>query len=125
MLCEKLGIKHELSTSYSPQQNGVVERKNRTLVEKVRSMLNFRQLPISFSAEAIVAATYLSNISPTPLVPDKTPHEAWFGVKPKMSHVKIFGFIAYTHVLSQNVEKLDSRDLTCIFIGYFLKSKAI
>lgn len=63
--CVQKGIKHELTAPYSPQQNGVVERKNRTLVEKARSMLSDSALPNTFWAEAIATAVYLSSISPT------------------------------------------------------------
>lgn len=61
--CSKLGVKHDYTAPYSPQQNGAAERKNSTLVEKVRSMLNFKQLLFSFQAEVVSTAVYLSNLS--------------------------------------------------------------
>lgn len=76
MFCSHNGIKHELTTSYTPQQNGVTERKNRTLIKGARSMLNSTKLPNSFWAEELVTAVYLSNISTTHDVNNKTPHEA-------------------------------------------------
>lgn len=101
--CEKLGIKHEFTAPYSPQQNGIAERKNRTLVERARSMMKSKHLPIFFWAEAIATVAYLSNLSPTRAVRGRTPYEAWRGSKPS---------------------KFDDRAQKTIFIGYSSESKA-
>lgn len=74
--CEQKGVKHELSASYTPQQNGITKRKNRTLVEKSRSMLKASGLAKYFWHDTISIAAYISNISPTYVVQGKTPHEA-------------------------------------------------
>lgn len=86
------GIVHERTVPYTPQQNGVSERMNRTLVESVRSMLCNAQLPKKFWAEATMTAVYLRNRSPTVAVPEKkpVPVERWFGKKPGLSHLKVF-----------------------------------
>jgi len=115
---------NSLHPSYSPQQNGVAERKNRTLVERARSMLNSKNLQINLWAEAIATAVYLSNLSPTKAVMDRTPYEAWFGTKPNVSHLKIFGCITYTKIPVQNLQKLDNRAQKGIFVGYCADSKA-
>lgn len=87
MFCENIGIKHEFMAPYSPQQNGVVERKNRTLVERAKNMLISKHLPSScFWVEAISTTVYLTNLSLTKAVMDRTPYEAWFGNKAKVSH---------------------------------------
>ena len=114
----KEGIKHELTIPYCPEQNGVAERLNRTLVEMVRSMLADSELPKSFWAEALATATYLRNRSPTKAVEGKTPYEALYGVKPKVGHLRVFGCTAYSHVPKHERLKLDDKARKCIFLGY-------
>ena len=75
----------------TPQQNGVAERLNRTLVETVRSMLIDSKLPHKFWAEALSTATYLRNRSPTKAIEGMTPHEAWTKEKPQVEHLRVFG----------------------------------
>ncbi|KAJ4754257.1 polyprotein [Rhynchospora pubera] len=121
--CEAEGIHHELTVPYTPEQNGVAERKNRTIVEMARSMLKTKGLPNLFWAEAVATAVYLLNLSPTKAVMNKTPFEAWFERKPAIGHLKVFGCIAYTLVNSQSRKKLDEKSEKCIFIGYCTQSK--
>lgn len=121
LFCEENGICRELTTPYTPQQNGVAERKNRTVVEMARSLLNARGLPVHFWGEAVATAVYLLNISPTKAVLDQTPYEAWMGRKPRV-HLKVFGCIAYALVNLRS--KLDEKSEKCIFIGYSPQSKA-
>ena len=73
----KEGIKHELTIPHTPQQNGVAERLNRTLIEGVRTMLADSKLPHRFWAEALSTAVYLRNRSPTKALEGVTPYEAW------------------------------------------------
>ena len=74
--CKKEGIKHELTTSYTPQQNGVFERKNRTLVSTILAMLSYSKLPKIFWGEALHTTNYLQNRSPTKaIIENKTPFE--------------------------------------------------
>ncbi|CAH9081524.1 unnamed protein product [Cuscuta europaea] len=120
--CDEHGIRRELTTPYTPQQNGVAERKNRTVVEMARSMMKARQLPNQFWSEAVATAVYLLNISPTKAVQDATPFEVWRLKKPTVSHLKIFGCIAYTLVNLRT--KLDDKTEKCIFVGYSVQSKA-
>ena len=94
----KHGIQHELTVSKTPQQNGVAERMNRTLVESIRSMLADSKLPKCFWAEALSTATYLRNHCPTNAVEGKTPYEAWTGNKPNIGHLRIFGCDTYAHI---------------------------
>ncbi|KAJ0795409.1 putative RNA-directed DNA polymerase [Helianthus annuus] len=117
------GIHHQLTTSYTPQQNGVAERKNRTLMELSRSMLKMKKLPNSYWAEAVACATYLLNRATTKSVQDVTPHEAWSGNKPSVDHLRIFGSIAYSHIPKQHRGKLDDKVEKTIFIGYSENSK--
>jgi len=121
--CKKHGIKTELTVRRTPQQNGVAKRKNRTIVEMARSMLQSKNLPKYFWVEAINTTVYILNRSSTKAVPNQTPYEAWFKRKPKVEHFRIFGCIAYAHILKENREKLDEKGEKCIFIGYSNESK--
>ena len=96
--CATHGIRRPLTVPRSPQQNGVVERKNRTILNMARSMLKARNMPKEFWAEAVSCAVYLSNCSPTSNLKDQTPQEAWSGRKPSANHLHVFGSITYTHV---------------------------
>ncbi|KAE8725698.1 hypothetical protein F3Y22_tig00008235pilonHSYRG00018 [Hibiscus syriacus] len=100
-----VGIRRELTAPCTPKQNGVAERKNRTVVEMARSLLKAKKLPNDFQAEAIATVVYLLNISPTKAVLNCTPHESWRGTKPSVNHLKIFGCLAYVLVSSQNRKK--------------------
>lgn len=122
--CESNGIHRELTTPYTPEQNGIAERKNRTTVEMARSLLQAKNLPNSLWGEAVATSIYLLNISPTRAVWNKTPFEVWSGKKPSVSHLKIFGCIAYTLISQQNRQKLDCKSEKCIFVGYSSQSKA-
>ena len=93
------GIHHELTVSYSPQQNWVAERMNHTLMESARSMLAHAGLPDSYWAEAVATAAYLRNRMPTTALHQKvTPYELWYGRKPNLSHLRVFGCMAYAHI---------------------------
>ena len=119
----KEGIKHEYTILKTPQQNGVSERMNRTLVEAVRSMLVDAKLPHRFWAEALSTAAYLINRSPTKTLGEKTPFEAWYGKKPCVKHLKVFGCTVYSHVAKDERKKLDPKAKKCIFLGYAAQRK--
>ena len=121
--CKEQGINRQLTIRHTPQQNGVAERKNRTIVEMARSMLKGKELPNSFWAEAVSSVVYILNQSPTKAVRDKTPFEAWHGRKPVVSQLKVFGCIAYSLVPAQNREKFDEKGEKLIFVGYSDESK--
>lgn len=114
----KEGIKHELTAPHTPQQNGVAERLNRTLVEGVRTMLADSKLPKKFWAEALSTKVYLWNRSPTKALEEITPHEAWSGNKPDVSFLRVFGCRAYAHKPRVERSKLDSKTRRCVLLGY-------
>ncbi|KAK1437640.1 hypothetical protein QVD17_03434 [Tagetes erecta] len=116
--CEAAGIKRELTIPYTPQHNGVVERKNRTIMNLVRSMLKDKELPNVLWAEAVSTAVHVLNRSPTKALVDQTPLEAWSGTKPTVTRFKVFGCIAYGLIPSKKRRKLDSKSEKNIFIGY-------
>nr|GEW32407.1 retrovirus-related Pol polyprotein from transposon TNT 1-94 [Tanacetum cinerariifolium] len=98
--CDEYGIKRELTVPYTPEQNGIAERKNRTIVEMARSMLKTKNLEDEFWAEAVATVIYLINISPTKVVWNVTPYEAWYESKPSVSHLRIFGCTCYAIISS-------------------------
>jgi transposase InsO family protein len=99
--CEDRGIKHFLTAPYTPQQNGVVERRNQTVVAMARSLLKSMGVPARFWGEAVVTAVYLLNRSPTKSVAGMTPYQAWHEKKPNVKHLHTFGCIAHVKKLVQ------------------------
>uniref|UniRef100_W8AQ86 Retrovirus-related Pol polyprotein from transposon TNT 1-94 n=1 Tax=Ceratitis capitata TaxID=7213 RepID=W8AQ86_CERCA len=85
------GIRHQTTVAYSPQQNGVAERANRTIVEMARCMINESKLPQTMWAEAVSTAVYIRNRCPTNVLGQATPYEKWHGRKPSVSHFRTFG----------------------------------
>ena len=81
------GIQHQLTIPYTPEQNGVAERANHTIVEKARSMLYARDMDLKFWAEAVSTAIYLKNRNPTKALNNMTPEQAWTGEKPSVAHL--------------------------------------
>ncbi|KAK4399641.1 Retrovirus-related Pol polyprotein from transposon TNT 1-94 [Sesamum angolense] len=115
--CEEEGIEHQTTVSYNPQQNGVSERKNRTVMEMARSMLQEKHLPKAFWAEAVYTAVYLLNRCPTKAVQNMTPIEAWSGKKPSAKHLRVFGSICYVHIPTEKRHKLEEKTEKGIFLG--------
>ncbi|GJT95020.1 putative RNA-directed DNA polymerase [Tanacetum coccineum] len=109
------GIVQNLTSPYTPQQNGVSERRNRTLLDMVRSMFNLTTLPLSFWDYALESVVRILNMVPTKKV-DKTPYEIWHGKVPNMSYLKVWGCEAY--VKRDSADKLKQRSVKCIFVGY-------
>jgi hypothetical protein len=116
--CTEQGIKHFTTTPYSPQQNGVVERRNQTVVEMARCMMKSKGVPSRFWGEAVTTAVYLLNRSPTKSVQGRTPYEAWFGKKPSVQHLKTFGCIAHVKKIGPGVNKLSDRSTKMVLLGY-------
>ncbi|KAH9670481.1 hypothetical protein KPL70_017006 [Citrus sinensis] len=94
----KHGITRHKTVRFTPQQNGLAERMNRTLIDKARYLFLNSKLPRSFWAEAVTIACYLVNMSPSAALKFKTPEEVWTGVSANYKHMRIFGCIAYMHV---------------------------
>lgn len=97
--CHQQGIERQITAPYTPQQNGVAERKNRSLVEMARTMIVDQGLPHKFWAEAVYTSVYLQNRLPTKAIEDDiTPIEKWSDHKPAIDHLKIFGSLCFVHV---------------------------
>ncbi|KAK4402106.1 Retrovirus-related Pol polyprotein from transposon TNT 1-94 [Sesamum angolense] len=114
-LCQEFGIKRHRTTPYTPQQNGVAERMNRTLLNKVRCLLISSGLAKSFWGEALLTAAYLINRSPSVPLVGKVPEHVWSGKNVDLSSLRIFGCSAFVF---QNNDKLEPRAQKCVFIGY-------
>ena len=121
--CEDHGISRQFTIPYTPQQNGVVERKNHTFMEVARSMLMASNLDAKFWAKAISTSCYLQNIIPTKVVKKSTPYELWYGFKPSYTHLHIFGCKGYAKIPNEKRHKLYTKTKKCIFIGYNNQSK--
>uniref|UniRef100_A0A2N9GFS8 Integrase catalytic domain-containing protein n=1 Tax=Fagus sylvatica TaxID=28930 RepID=A0A2N9GFS8_FAGSY len=116
--CSEYGIRHEKTVPGTPQHNGVAERINRTIVEKVRCMLRMAKLPKSFWAEAVQTACYLINRSPSVPLDFDIPERVWTGEDASYAHLKVFGCKTFAHVPKEQRLKLDDKATPCIFVGY-------
>lgn len=117
------GIKRQLTIPYTPQQNGVAERANRTLVEMARTMIIHSGLSEGFWAEAVRTSSYIRNRTTTKILQDQTPYEIWNGYKPAVGHLKVFGVKAV--VLDKtSTKKFAPKGTECVMIGYSETSKA-
>jgi hypothetical protein len=121
--CNKNGISRELTQAATPQQNGVAERWNRTIIERARSMSIDSNLPNFLWTKAVWTATYLINRSPTRANFGVTPEERYSSRKPDVSHLRIFGCIVYSHIPKTERKKMNSKTRRCLFLGYDEESK--
>ena len=108
-LLAKHGIVHQTTNSYTPEQNGMAERMNRTVVEKGRCLLFEAELEKKFWAEAVNTAVYLKNRTIAAGLGEKTPYEMWYQRKPDVSNLRIFGSIAMVHVAKPRRLKWDKK----------------
>jgi hypothetical protein len=109
---------------YNPQQNGVVERKNKTICEAVKAMMFDQDLPKYLWADATSIAMYIQNRFPHAKLKDKTLEEVSSGIKPKVGHLRIFGCLVYIHVPKEKRTKVEPSGKKGVFLGYNEKSKA-
>ena len=108
-------IVSQLTAPGTPQQNGVAERRNRTMLNMVRSMMSYSSLPLSFWGYALQTTVYIFNVVPSKSI-QHTPLELWSGCKPSLCHILIWG--CTTHVLKGKIGKLEPRTEICLFFGY-------
>ncbi|KAH9707327.1 Integrase catalytic domain-containing protein [Citrus sinensis] len=116
--CKQECIQRQFTVAYTPQQNGVAERINRTLTEKIRAMLRTAGLPNSFWAEAAKTACYIVNRSPSTAIGLKTAMEMWTGKPTDYSYLHAFGCPVYVMYNAQERTKLDPKSRIYIFLGY-------
>ncbi|GJU15320.1 retrovirus-related pol polyprotein from transposon TNT 1-94 [Tanacetum coccineum] len=121
---KKVGISHETYVARSPQQNGVVERRNRTLIKAARTMLIYAKAPLFLWAEAVATACYTQNRSMIRRRHGKTPYELLHDKPPDLSYLHVFGALCYPTNDSENLGKLQPKADIGIFIGYAPTKKA-
>jgi hypothetical protein len=115
---------HQTSAPYTPQQNGVAEYANRTIVEMARSMLCGQGLGREFWAEAVSNVVYTHNQYPNKALKAMTPEEVWSSKKPCIAHMRVLGCIAFAKVSDEKRSKLDAKGIKCLFLGYCEGTKA-
>lgn len=122
--CDKNGIQRHLTTPYSPQQNGVVERRNRTLLEMTRSVLKHMHVPNTLWGEAVRHSTYLINHLAIRALDERTPYEMLRSRKPSLGHLKVFRCVCYARTEAPGRKKLDDRARILVHMGTEPGSKA-
>jgi transposase InsO family protein len=125
IFCGDVGIKRELTTPYNPQQNGVGERNNRTIMEAMKTMIHDQDIPMNLMDEATRTIVYVQNILSNSALGFKTPEEMFTGKKPKVSHLKIFGCPVFVHIPKERRTKMDPSGKKGIFVRYYEVSKAL
>jgi hypothetical protein len=121
--CEENGLIHQRSAPYTPQQNGLAERKSRTLVDMLNAMILSARLPFNLWGEALLTACHVHNRVLSKKI-QSSPYELWNGRKPNLNYFKMWGCIAYFRVPDPKRTKLGPRAIKSVFVGYAVNSKA-
>jgi hypothetical protein len=121
--CASHGITHHFSCPHTPQQNGLVERKHRHVIESALTLLSNAGLSITHWSYAVSTAVHLINRLPTPKLSHQTPWEMLFHKPPDITHLKTFGCLCFPYLRPYNNHKLQPRSTPCIFLGYPIYSK--
>ena len=122
-LCSAHGIVHQTSCAYSPQQNGIVERRHRHLLNVARSLKFHASIPLSLWGDCVLTSCYLINHTPTPLLNGLSPYEVLFNSKPDYSLLRVFGCLCYATILPQSTDKFAPRSIKGVFLGYLYGKK--
>ncbi|MCO5583147.1 hypothetical protein L7F22_037055 [Adiantum nelumboides] len=122
---KKHGIERQFSCRYTPQPNGVAERKNRHIAEVARALMSEKNTPPCYWAKAASTAVYTMNRTPTAAVHDMTPEEKFTGKKPYVSYFKVFGCITYVHMPDELRTKLDPKAEKNLFLLAIPLSKKV
>jgi hypothetical protein len=118
--CRQQGIRHQKTPPKTPQLNGLAERMNRTLVERVRCLLSQSQLSNSFWGEALSTSVHVLNLTPCVPLQFDVPDKVWTGKDVSYDHLRVFGCKAFVHIPKDERSKLDMKTRQCIFLGYGL-----
>ncbi|KAL2247809.1 UNVERIFIED_CONTAM: hypothetical protein Sindi_2633200 [Sesamum indicum] len=117
-LLQNRGMLHQRTCVYSPQQNGIVERKHQHLLQVARSIMFYAKLPKKFGVESLLTSTYLINRMPTPTLKWKSPYEILHNKAPDYTHLRIFGCLCFVTNVMPSKRKFEPRALKCVFLGY-------
>ncbi|KAM1762795.1 hypothetical protein ACFX12_005393 [Malus domestica] len=117
------GILHQKSCPYTPEQNGMAERKHRHVIETAVTLLQTAQMPPKFWSFACQTAIYLINRMPTPILSNQSPFEVLYGAVPVIHHLRTFGCACYPLLRPYNTTKLQPKTTKCIFLGYASRYK--
>ncbi|KAJ0575491.1 putative RNA-directed DNA polymerase [Helianthus annuus] len=117
MFCKQKGIIHQTSCSYTPQQNGVVERKHRHLLNIARTLMFQSGLPLRFWSDCVLTAVYIINRLPSSVLSGKSPYELMFGFRPSLSHFRNSGCLCFSTILNEP-DKFAYHADKCVLIGY-------
>ncbi|PKU70166.1 Retrovirus-related Pol polyprotein from transposon TNT 1-94 [Dendrobium catenatum] len=112
------GIIHQLSCPYTPEQNGVVERKHRHIIETTRTLLATASVPYKYWADAVTTAVYLINRLPSPTIQNMSPFERIHNRKPQYTHLRVFGCECFPLIPPQARHKLQPKATSHVFLGY-------
>ncbi|KAK8921663.1 hypothetical protein KSP39_PZI019972 [Platanthera zijinensis] len=116
--CRRHGIVHERTIPRTPQQNGLAERMNRTIIEKIKCMISQAGIGKQFWAEAVQTAVHLINLSPSAPLNGDIPERVWSGKEVSYGHVRVFGCKVHVHVPKEERSKLDEKSRECILMGF-------
>jgi transposase InsO family protein len=116
LLCETHGIKRQFSVARTPHQNGIAEKRNRTIHEVARTMLNEEKLSDGYWREDVSTTIYILNRGQLRINSNKTPYELWFGGAPLVKYFKVFGSKCYIKRLDENLRKFDARSDEYFFL---------
>ena len=122
--CSSKGILRELVPPYTPERNGVAERKNRSILDITRCLLLDKILPSHLWGEAVKAAGDILNLRSTKRSPDKTPEELFYGKKPSIDHLRVFGSPVFVHIPKASRSKLAPRSEQCVLLSFDSAAKA-
>ncbi|KAL2252650.1 UNVERIFIED_CONTAM: Retrovirus-related Pol polyprotein from transposon TNT 1-94 [Sesamum indicum] len=117
-LLQNRGILHQRTCVYSPQQNGIVERKHQHLLQVARSIMFYAKLPQKFWVESLLTATYLINRMPTPTLKWKSPYEILHNKALDYTHLIIFGYLCFVTNVMPYKRKFEPRAMKCVFLEY-------
>ena len=122
-ICTEFGIVHQMTAPYTPQFNGVAERKNRSLKETMNALLNSSGLPQNLWGEAVLTENFILNRVPHRKT-QQTPYEKWKGRMPNLNYLKVWGCLAKVAVPKPKKVKVGPNTIDCVFIGYAQNSNA-
>lgn len=122
--CNETGLDRHYTAPYSLQQNGVMERRNRTVLEMVRSSLKFMKVPNVLWGEAVSYIVYVLNRVNTKALKDTTPYEVWTGRKPPVEHLRVFGCVGHMRVSKSYLKKLEDRSMKVVHLVVERRTKA-